>query len=251
MIRFVDIHKRFGEHEVLRGVTLRVAPAGVHFILGKSGAGKTVLIKAAIGLVAPDRGTITVEGRDVTTLDGEGLRVLRHSCQLIFQNATLLDGRDVLDNVALPLRKRFALTRREADVRARAALAQVHAEGLASRRPSELGLGVRKRIAIARALALEPRVMLFDEPTTGLDPVAARRTDRLIRDMATRFGITAVVVSHDLTSVLETGDEVTFLHEGRVRFAGTPTQLWACADEVVKAFVQGERPRWSAASLPL
>ncbi len=235
------IHKRFGEQEVLRGVSLTADPGQVCFVIGESGAGKSVLIKQIVGLLTPDRGSIRLGGNEVVGLSERALLEVRKSCQLIFQHATLFEALTVLENVAMPIAKRFRVPWREAEGRARTALERVHAEHLGPRLPSELGAGVNKRVAIARALALEPKVMLYDEPTTSLDPVAARRMDRLIAEMARRFGLTSVVVSHDLTSVRLIGDHVTFLHEGQVRFAGPPAALFASHDPVVRRFVDAAR----------
>jgi len=236
MIVFTDVAKGFGEKPVLRGVSLTVRAGTVHFVLGESGAGKSVLVKQVVGLVRPDAGSIVLDGQELVGLDERGFRAVRERCQLIFQAATLFDGLTLLENVAMPLRRRFGLSHVEARARARAALERVHAVEQGERLPAEVGSGVKKRVAVARALALAPRVLLYDEPTTSLDPVAARRTDRLIRDTADGLGITSVVVSHDLVSV-RTGDRVTFLHEGRVRFDGTPHELFGSDDAVVRRFV--------------
>jgi phospholipid/cholesterol/gamma-HCH transport system ATP-binding protein len=240
VIVFDDVHKAFGGRAVLRGVSLTVARGSVHFVIGESGGGKSVLVKHVVGLVRPDRGSIRYDGRELVGLSEAGFREVRRSCQMIFQSATLFDGLTLLENVAMPLRQRFGLPKREAYERARDALERVHATALGDRLPAEVGAGVRKRIAVARAIALEPRTILYDEPTTSLDPVAARRTDRLIREMADRFGITSFVVSHDLVSV-HTGDRVSFLESGRVAFEGTPEELAASRDPAVRRFVHGER----------
>lgn len=239
MIRFTDVHKRFGDHRVLRGVSLHVPRAQVHVIIGRSGAGKSVLIKQVVGLLTPDAGSITFEGRELSGAGEDVFRDVRRRCQYIFQHATLLDALSVEENVALPLRKRFGLPRREARARAREALARVHAEGYAEARPAQLGSGVNKRVAIARALALEPHTLLYDEPTTGLDPVSARRIDRLVREAADAMGITAVVVSHDLHSVRGIADQVSFLQDGRIIFQGTPGELFGSEDKAVSDFVHG------------
>jgi len=240
MIVFGDVFKSFGDLPVLRGVTLTVRAGTVHHVIGQSGAGKSVLVKLVVGLVRPDAGSIVLAGQELSGLDEHGFREVRERCQLIFQAATLFDGLTLLENVAMPLRRRFGLSAAEARGRAQAALERVRALEQAARSPAEVGAGVRKRVAVARALALEPRVLLYDEPTTSLDPVAARRTDRLIRETTDDLGLTSVVVSHDLVSV-RTGDRVSFLHEGRVRFDGEPRELFACDDPVVRRFVTGGR----------
>jgi phospholipid/cholesterol/gamma-HCH transport system ATP-binding protein len=198
----------------------------------------------------PDAGRVLFDGDDVTGLGERELFAVRRRCQLIFQHATLFDALPVWENVAMPLRKRFRLSRREARERAIAALGKVHAAHLQAQLPAELGAGVKKRIAIARAIALEPEALLYDEPTTSLDPVAARRTDRLIREMADELSLTSLVVSHDLVSVRTTGDRVTFLQDGLVRFDGTPAEMFASRDEEVSGFVHGTSRRWNPPELP-
>lgn len=240
-ILFAGVHKRFDDMPVLHDVSFAVRDKTVHFVIGKSGVGKSVLIKHVIGLVAADAGRIEVGGVDVTRLTEAGFFPIRARCQMIFQQATLFDAMSVEDNVAMPLRRRFRLSAAAAARRAAVALARAHADHLGGRYSTELGPGQKKQVAIARALALEPEILLYDEPTTGLDPVAASRTDLLIRDTARDLGLTSVVVSHDLASVRAIGDWVTFLHEGRVRFDGTPQALFASDDPVVRDFIDPRR----------
>ena len=237
MIVFDDVHKTFGTNAVLRGVSFTVQPGRVHFVMGMSGAGKSVTIKSIIGLVRPDTGRIMVGGREVTGLSEDQLVAVRAQCQYIFQHATLFDHLTVLENVAMPVSKRFALSTRDANARAEAALEKVHAHDFMARLPPELGKGSQKRVAIARALALEPSAILYDEPTTGLDPVAARRIDALIEEMSHERGLISMVVSHDLTSVKATGDHVSFLHEGRIRYDGSADGLFASHDEILYSFM--------------
>ncbi|HET6346846.1 MAG TPA: ATP-binding cassette domain-containing protein [Myxococcota bacterium] len=234
---FRDVHKAFDGKAVLRGASLSVRRGSVHFVLGRSGAGKSVLIKSAVGLVTPDAGEICLDGRNVVGLPEAAFRSVRDTCQLIFQAACLFSHLTVLENVAMPVAKRFHLDRGAARARAAVALAQVNAAHLAARPAVELGAGLQKRVAVARALALQPRVLLFDEPTTGLDPVAARRTDRLIATLAHDLGLTALVVSHDRTSVRDTADGVSFLDGGRIVFDGTGKALFASSQPAVRAFV--------------
>lgn len=249
-LQFEAVHKSFGDHEVLRGVSFGVAAGSVHFVIGASGAGKSVLIKQLVGLLRPDSGRILIDGTDVTRLRESEFFDIRRRCQMIFQHATLFDALTVLENVATPVRKRFGVNSLAAVKRAHRALEKVGVRDLAARFPAQLGAGVRKRVAIARALALEPEVLLYDEPTTSLDPVAARRTDRLIRHNADAFGLTSIVVSHDLRSVRDIGDRVTYLHAGTIHFDGAPAQLFASTDPVIHRFVHGVRERWEPVVAP-
>jgi phospholipid/cholesterol/gamma-HCH transport system ATP-binding protein len=244
MIRFENVEKAFGAHQVLRGVSFTINPGDVHFLMGCSGAGKSVIIKHLVGLIRPDAGRIWLEHQELTGLAERGFHEVRKRCQMIFQHATLFESMSVLENVAMPIQKRFRLSREVAQEKAMAALEKVHGAHLRGRYPADLGIGVRKRVAIARAIALEPEILLYDEPTTGLDPVAARRTDRLIQEMARSLGITSVVVSHDLTSMEQIAAQVTFLHQGRVRFDGTPEAMMASEDTVLHDFVNAGGGRW-------
>ena len=241
LIRFDAVYKRFGEQQVHDGISFAVRRGTVHFVIGQSGVGKSVLIKELVGLLKPDRGKIEFDGVDVTKLDESGFFAVRARCQMIFQQATLFDSMTVLENVVMPVRKRFRLSAREARERALEALDLMHVRPLAERSPQSLGPGLRKQVAIARALVLRPEALLYDEPTTGLDPIAAGRTDTLIRETTQELGITALVVSHDLASVRAIGDWVTLLHEGKVRFDGMPSAFFASPDPVVRTFIEPER----------
>ena len=237
IIGFHDVYKSFGENHVLRGINFDVLPGDVHFILGHSGAGKSVLIKQLVGLLKPDSGQIVFDGEDITAYSEKQFTHLRKRCQFVFQHSTLFDSRSVLENIAMPVRKRFGLGRKEANDAAIDALTKVNAEKYVDVLPTQLGHGLRKRIAIARAIALKPEVVLYDEPTTGLDPVNARRTDRLIRDLADRLKITSVVVSHDLISLRSIADRVTFLNGGFVAFEGRAMEFVRNEDPIIHQFV--------------
>lgn len=239
MIEFRGIYKRFGAKTVLAGVDLTIRDGEVFFLIGASGAGKSVLIKHLIGLIKPDAGEIVLDGEDVSRLDERSLYRVRKVCAMVFQHATLFDSMTCAENVALPLRKHGGLTHREALAEARQRLAQVHMAEFAERYPAELGDGMRKRVAIARALTVNPRYVLFDEPTTSLDPVSARRVDRLIRELSDTLGVTSVVVSHDLTSIFSIAHRIAMLYKGTLRLVGTPEAFRASADPVVYQFVRG------------
>lgn len=223
----------------MNGIDLTIRDGEVFFIIGSSGAGKSVLIKHLIGLIKPDSGEIWLDGHDVSKLDEEQLFRVRKICAMVFQNSTLFDSMTCAENVALPLRKHKNLSMREALAEARRWLAMVHMAEFADRYPAELGDGMRKRVAIARALTIDPRYVLFDEPTTSLDPVSARRVDRLIRELSDRLGVTCIVVSHDLTSIFTIADRIAMIYKGNLRMVGTPEAFRTSDDPVVAQFVRG------------
>lgn len=238
-IEFRGVKKSFGGKPVLSGLDLEVKEGEVMFIIGTSGVGKSVTIKQIVGLIRPDAGEIRVDGVRVDHLDERALYPVRKSCGMVFQNSTLFDSMTLLENVALPLRKHRRLRPKDAEAEAMRRLAQVKMEAFADRYPSELGDGMRKRAAIARTLTLDPEVVLFDEPTTGLDPVSARRIDRLIRELSDRLGVTSIVVSHDLVSIFTIADRIAFLYRGVVHKCGTPDEFRSTDDPVVQQFITG------------
>lgn len=239
MIEFRDLHKTFGSQHVLRGVSLQVERGEVLYIIGTSGVGKSVTIKHIVGLLRPDAGAILVDGQDVTRLSERAFYALRKRCQMVFQHSTLFDSLSVIENVMLPLSKHKKLRRAAAREAALEKLTIVGMESFAERYPAELGDGLRKRVAIARSLTLDPEYVLFDEPTTGLDPVSARRVDQLILRLK-ELGVTSIVVSHDLPSIFGVADRIAFIYQGRVYALGTPSELRDSADPVVRQFLAGE-----------
>jgi phospholipid/cholesterol/gamma-HCH transport system ATP-binding protein len=238
-IRFVDIKKAFGPKVVLNGVTLEVSDRECFFIIGASGVGKSVLIKHLIGLLRPDDGDIFLGDQEVSRLSETDLYPVRMKCAMVFQSSTLFDSMTCAQNVALPLRKHRGMSMDDAVADARTRLEVVQMEKYADRFPAELGDGMRKRVAIARALTLDPEYVLFDEPTTSLDPVSARRTDQLIRQLCDDVGVTSIVVSHDLTSIFSIADRIAMLYKGTVRMLGTPEDFRATDDPIVQQFIQG------------
>jgi phospholipid/cholesterol/gamma-HCH transport system ATP-binding protein len=239
-IEYRAVAKAFGGQPVLRDMTLAIRRGEVMYIIGTSGVGKSVTIKLLIGLLRIDRGEIWFDGRRVDQLAERALVPLRKRIGMVFQSSTLFDSMTLAENVALPLRKHRRLAWPAALDEARRRLAQVYMAEHAERYPAELSDGMRKRAAIARTLALDPEVVLFDEPTTGLDPVSARRIDRLIRELASGLGVTAVVVSHDPPSIFGTADRVALLYQGAVHALATPAELRASPDPIVQQFITGQ-----------
>ena len=237
MISFRNVRKSFGEKKVLRDVSFDIKKGEVFYIVGASGVGKSVLIKHLIGLLRADSGEIWFDGQEVAQLGEQALFPIRKRCAMVFQHSTLFDSMNCVDNVALPLRKHRGLASEPAKQEALRRLAQVQMEHHSRTFPAALGDGMRKRVAIARALTLNPDCVLFDEPTTSLDPVSARRVDRLIRQLSDTLGVTCVVVSHDLTSIFGIADRISMLYQGHVKLLGTPQEFRDSPDEIVQQFI--------------
>ena len=240
LIEYRAVAKAFGGQPVLHDMTLAIRRGEVMFLIGTSGVGKSVAIKLLIGLLRIDRGEIWFDGRRIDQLAERALVPLRKRIGMVFQSSTLFDSMTLAENVALPLRKHRHLAWPTALDEARRRLAQVYMAEHAERYPAEISDGMRKRAAIARTLALDPEVVLFDEPTTGLDPVSARRIDRLIRELASGLGVTAIVVSHDPPSIFGTADRVALLYQGAVHALATPGELRASPDPIVQQFITGQ-----------
>jgi len=239
MIEFRNVQKAFGSKQVLRGVDLTVEKGEVMFIIGTSGVGKSVTIKHLVGLLRVDAGEIWFDGKRVDQLTEKQFYPVRERVGMVFQNATLFDSMTLRENVALPLRKHKGLRQRAALKAADRRLEQVHMQGFADQYPAALSDGMRKRAAIARTLSLDPEVVLFDEPTTGLDPVSARRIDALIRELSDELGVTCVVVSHDLVSIFSIADRIAFVYQGRIHACGTRDDFRHSDDPVVQQFISG------------
>jgi phospholipid/cholesterol/gamma-HCH transport system ATP-binding protein len=234
----VNLHKSFGTLNVFNGVSLTVRERECVVILGFSGSGKSVALKHIVGLLHPDAGDVIVDGQAVSTLDRAGLTLLRQGIGYVFQFAALFDSLTVADNLALGLRRR-GLGDEEIEDRVREALALVDLSGTEDRFPAELSGGMRKRVGIARAIALRPRYILYDEPTTGLDPVTSAVIDRLMVRTREHLGVTGVVVTHDMRSAYTVGDRIAMLYEGRIRQVGTVAEIQETEDPVVRQFIEG------------
>ena len=237
LIRCRAVEKAFRAKAVLRGVTLDVHAGETLVLLGGSGSGKSVLLKHLNGLLRPDAGSVEMDGTRLETLDEDGLVPIRRRVSMLFQQGALFDSLTVGENVAFPLREHRMLPPHDVPGRVADALAMVGLEGTERLMPAELSGGMRKRAALARALALEPHVLLYDEPTTGLDPVVAAKINHLIRDLQRRLGLTSVVVTHDLGSAFYVADRIAFLYDGRIRFVGTPDEARATSDAPLHEFL--------------
>ncbi len=238
MIQFADLYKAFDGKPVLTGVTLDVQDGETMVIIGYSGTGKSVALKHVVGLLQPDAGDVIVDGRPVSTLDRAELHGLRREIGFVFQFAALFDSMTVADNVALGLRRR-GLSDDEIAERVRDALALVDLTGTEDRMPAELSGGMRKRVGIARAIALRPRYLLYDEPTTGLDPVTSAVMDQLMVRTREHLGVTGIVVTHDMRSAYAVGDRIAMLYEGRIRQVGPVAEIQQTGDPVVRQFIEG------------
>ena len=239
LIRAEGLYKRFGGQVVLRGVDLDVMPGEVLAVVGRSGAGKSVLLKNLIGLLQPDSGAVLVAGEDVHRARGRRLSRLRERFGMLFQGGALFDSLSVADNVAFPLREKTRQSRGQIVESVADVLKSVGLQGMGDKFPAELSGGMRKRAALARALAHRPEIMLFDEPTTGLDPIMVRAIHRLIADTQQRFHYTAVVVSHEVPGIFEIASRVAMLHEGVLLEVATPDAFQASANPVVQQFIAG------------
>ena len=238
-ITIADLHKSFGANHVLRGVNLTVEPGESMVVIGGSGSGKSVLIKHIIGLLKPDRGSILVDGEEVTTMRERQLKELRKKFGMLFQAAALFDSLTVGENVAFALVEHTRLSRAEIADRVREKLTLVGLPGTEDLFPAELSGGMKKRVGLARALAIEPEVILYDEPTTGLDPIMADAINDLIVEMRERFAITSVAITHDMVSAYKIGHRLAMLYQGKIIFTGTPEECKNTTDPMVRQFITG------------
>ena len=243
MIKVERLVKSFGRQEVLRGLDLEVATGSITVIIGRSGGGKSVLLRHLIGLLRPDAGRVLVDGADITALRGRALDEVRQRYGVVFQGGALFDSMTCAHNVAFPLREKLRLPGAEVAKRVEAALAQVGLEGVGRKYPAEVSGGMRKRVAIARALVTEPEIVFFDEPTTGLDPILVNTIHHLILDLHRKLRFTAVMVSHEIPEIFEIADAVAMLYEGRIVETGSPAAIQASANPIVRQFIRGEPER--------
>jgi len=240
MIRVVDLYKSFGTQQVLKGVNLEFVTGKTTTIVGTSGCGKTVLLKHLNLLLRPDRGAILIDGTDITKLKQKDLYEIRSRFGVLFQGAALLDSMTIFDNVAFPLRERTDLNETEIQKKVDDRLEQVGLEGMGYKFPAELSGGMRKRAGLARALVTDPEIVLFDEPTTGLDPILASSIHQLIARTQRTFGFTAVVVSHTIPQVFDISDYVAILANGVIEEIKPSREFQASKNPIVQQFIRGE-----------
>jgi phospholipid/cholesterol/gamma-HCH transport system ATP-binding protein len=248
MIRLVDVYKAFGEKEILAGFTLDVREGETMVIIGYSGTGKSVAIKHIVGLLDPDAGEVWVDNVRVDTLPRQELYKLRGKIGYVFQFAALFDSLNIGENVAMGLRRNSSLSEAEIQQRVAEALDLVDLPGVEHKFPAELSGGMRKRVGIARAVALRPKYLLYDEPTTGLDPVTTAVIDDLMVRMREKLGVTSIVITHDMKSAYRVGTRIAMLYEGRIQQVGTVDEIKRTADPIVRQFIEG-RPTLDAAAV--
>jgi phospholipid/cholesterol/gamma-HCH transport system ATP-binding protein len=241
IIRIEGLHKSFGGHRVLRGVDLEVPEGKILCIIGRSGEGKSVLLKHVIGLLAPDAGDVLVGGISMVRCTPGVRRKLLRLFGMLFQNSALFDSMNVFDNIAFPLRENGEkrLSTKELIRIVEEKLELVGLRNVGEKMPSELSGGMRKRVGLARAIALDPEILLYDEPTTGLDPVRTHAVDQMILDTARNLDVTSVVITHDMQAVFEIADEVAFLFDGRIHVHCTPDELRDHPSDIVQSFLAG------------
>jgi phospholipid/cholesterol/gamma-HCH transport system ATP-binding protein len=235
------LHKSFGAQHVLRGVDLDVERGKINIVIGGSGQGKSVLMKHLMGLMQPDNGRILVDGEDIVGKNEVELGKLRRKFGMVFQYAALFDSMTVVENIAFPLLERYKLPQEEVLERVRDLLRRLdlgHVTDIEEKFPPQLSGGMRKRVGLARALIDRPQILLYDEPTTGLDPIATKNVDDMIRRTADDFGVTSVVISHDMASTFRIADRVSMLLDGRIVASGTPRQLLAAPHPALREFVE-------------
>lgn len=239
MIHLIEVYKSFQGQEVLKGITLEIPKGQITAIIGRSGSGKTVLLKHLIGLIRPDRGRVLVDGVDIGTLRGRALDKLRERFGILFQGGALFDSLTVFDNVAFPLREKTRMPEAEIGEKVEERLQAVGLAGMGYKYPVELSGGMRKRAALARACIMDPEIVLFDEPTTGLDPIMLNAIHRLIADTQQALGFTTVVVSHDIPEIFDIAHRVAVIHDGSIVEYGSPEEILGSQDPIVRQFLTG------------
>ena len=240
MIHVKELYKSFGNNHVLKGISFKINHGESVAIIGKSGIGKSVLLKHLIGLIQPDAGEVWVEDKLVNTLSFSQLQSVRAQCGMVFQFGALFDSMSVKDNIGLALSKLSGMNEIEVNQRISESLAEVGMENSDKLMPSSLSGGMKKRVGIARAIAIKPKYLLYDEPTTGLDPVMTDSINRLISKIHKHEDVTSIMVTHELRTVFEVAERVIMIHNGKIKFDGTPEQIKLSEDKIVQQFISGD-----------
>ncbi len=240
MISVVDLHKAFGPNKVLRGVNFTVAKGETMVVIGQSGSGKSVLLKLMIGLLKPDAGRITIDGEDITHLKDEALQGITKKFGLLFQGAALFDSMTVAENVRFGLERHTRHSAAEMDELVAESLARVGLSGVENLMPHQLSGGMKKRVGLARAIVYRPEIMLYDEPSTGIDPIRADAINDLISKLKIEMGVTSVVITHDMASSYKVADRIAMLFDGRIIEEGTPDEIKRSQNPVVQQFIHGK-----------
>jgi phospholipid/cholesterol/gamma-HCH transport system ATP-binding protein len=235
----VNLHKSFGEKDVLQGVQLEVRQGESMVVIGGSGSGKTVLIKCIIGLMRPDQGEIYVDGLEITSLDEKGMNEVRKKFGMLFQGGALFDSMTVWENVGFGLRKHAQLSDEEIRRIASEKLTLVGLKDVEDLMPAELSGGMKKRVSLARAIAIEPEILLYDEPTTGIDPILADAINDLIVQMREKLNVTSITITHDMINAFRIADRIAMLYQGRIIEVGTPDEIRSSSSPIVRQFIEG------------
>lgn len=239
MIEIKDVHRSFDGHQVLDGVDLTINTGETTVIIGRSGCGKSVLLKHIIGLLKPDSGRILVNGKDVTKMDEKELSALRMKFGMLFQGAALFDSLNIFENVAFSMIEHTTMDRKAMRKRVKECLSLVGLKDIEDKKPAELSGGMRKRVGLARAIARWPQIMLYDEPTTGIDPIMGDAINDLIIELHNRLKVTSIAVTHDMTSAYKIADRIAMLYNGKIVAFGTPEEIKSTKDPVVRQFITG------------
>lgn len=238
MIRFKNVTKSFGSHQVLKGISFEVKESEILFILGTSGTGKSVLLKNIVGLLKPDNGEIWIDGEEVSHFSEQQFFPIRKKCGMVFQHPALFDSLTVFENIAYGLRRQFKFTEDDIEQRVLKSLSLVHLKDINEKLPSEISYGMQKRVSLARTVAIEPKILLFDEPTTGLDPITTNAINRLIFDLSRELKTTSLVVSHDMHCALDIADRIIVLDKGEIIEQGSPDELKNSSVILVQEFLK-------------
>ncbi|HEY2081972.1 MAG TPA: ABC transporter ATP-binding protein [Verrucomicrobiae bacterium] len=239
MIEVRNLQKSFGAQKILNGVSLRIETGESVVIIGRSGGGKSVLLKHMVGLLQPDSGEVLIDGENIEPMNERELLRVRSKFGMLFQGAALFDSMTVAENVGFAFRRNKQMSPEEIRRRVTEALAVVDLPGTEDKKPSELSGGMKKRVGLARAIVYQPQIVLYDEPTTGLDPIVSDSIDHLILRVRDRFKVTSVVVTHDMRSARRVGQRILMLHDKKIYAAGTPDEIFNSSDPIVRRFIDG------------